>query len=866
MDIRINQPLWLVLLLPIALYMAYSWKASGMRFIRKETILFALRCMTVFTLVLALASPYLTLRVEEEQVLFVVDRSFSFAGAGDVTDKWLTESLESRQAHQSVGIYSFAESFRTEVQLTEAEVAVPAINPMEVEDETDIAKALDMAAALADQNRATRIVLFSDGQETIGSVEALLPKYSKTDGRITIDTVLVDRLVPADASISIFETPKSAYEGERQLLQVEVESSTRTSGELLIYRNDQEIIKETITLEPGKNQFAFRTAAQGSGLLKYEAKLIVQDDGFLENNRMLSVTMMEHSPRVLIVQTDWNSSAIPTLLDQSAIQVDVVDAQNLPENLSGYLAYGAIIFDNVPGYIVGEQKMQVIEQAVKNFGIGFMMVGGEESFGLGGYFKSPIERLLPVEMEVKGKEQLPSLGLVIVMDRSGSMVGSKIVLAREAAARSVELLREDDTFGFTAFDEQIWEVIPIGALIDKKKAVDQILSVPVGGGTNIFPGVTKAYEDLTDLKLQRKHIILLTDGQSSMPSGYEDTIADGKKNNITLTTVAIGSDADRGLLESLAESGGGRFYDVIDESTIPSILTRETSMLTRTYIEDNPFYMILGGIPEWDSLFSEGIPQMNAYIATTPKNTAKIIGKSHKEDPVLAEWMYGLGRTVAFTSDSAGRWSGDFARWPGYPDFWNTAVARLLPSYADVPYLITHERGGTYTVTDSSRKAAFLDIAVVDEAGQEVSFKTEPLAPGKVRVTVDAKPGLVFFSVVDDQGGLFEAGVSVPYSDEYKPTAPNQALLSEIAQRTGGKVLESTEEVFREQPYQSDEKLPISQWLLLAAMLLFFIDITLRRFGMFKGFGGKRVRQPELKTNSSAQDSIAELLKAKKKR
>ena len=865
MDIRIDQPLWLLLFFPIALYMAYTWKLAGMRLVGKGTILFVLRCTAIAALIFALATPFITLRADKEQVLFVVDRSVSIESAGNSADKWITESLKGRQVNQSVGLYSFAETFRTDLQLTDADVTLPVIGQMESKDATDIAKAVDLAAAVAKNESATRIVLLSDGLETVGKVEELLPKYN--DGRVIIDTVLLERSGSADASISIFETPLNAYEGEKQLLQLEVESSTRTVGELLIHQNDKEIIKEPVTLEPGKNTFSFRTSATGSGLLKYEAKLLVPDDSFLENNRMLSITMMERSPRVLVVQTSRNPSIIPTLLDKNAMSVDVVDGEQLPETLSGYLGYGAIIFDNVPGHVVGEDKMAVIEQAVKNFGTGFMMVGGDESFGLGGYFKSPIERLLPVEMEVKGKESLPSLGLMIVMDRSGSMSGSKIILAREAAARSVELLRDDDTFGFTAFDDQVWEVIPIGKLEDKKDAVEQILSVPAGGGTDIFPGMQKAYDDLADLKLQRKHIILMTDGQSPMPSDYEDVIAEGRKNNITMSTVAIGSDADWSLLEDLAENGGGRFYDVVDESTVPAILARETSMMTRTYIEDNPFYMTLGSVPEWTSLFSEGVPQMNAYIATTAKATSTIVGISHKEDPVIAEWMYGLGRTVAFTSDSTGKWTGDLARWGGYPEFWNTAVARLLPSYEEVPYIITHERGGTYTVTDSSRKAAFLDIAVVDEAGQEVPFTTEPLAPGKVRVTVDAKPGLVFFGVSDDKGGLFEAGISVPYSDEYKPAAPNAALMTKIAERAGGKVLEEPKEAFRNHPFKSGEKIQIAEWLILAAMILFFIDITLRRFGMFKGLTKKRlVREPVVKETSTAGESISELLKAKKKR
>lgn len=864
MDIRIEEPLWLLLLIPIALFMAFTWMKSKMRVKSRGTILYALRSITILCLVFALTVPYMLLPNEEEQILFVVDRSVSVGEAGKLADEWVAESLKARKVNQSAGLYSFAGSFRTDLQLTDQELLQPGIEPIQSNGATNIANAVDLASSVAKSGMATRIVLLSDGLETEGSIEELLPKYEGS--HVQIDTVELKRSNLADASISLFETPRSAYEGEKQLVRVEVDSSTQTEGQLLIYRNDEEIIKETVILDEGGNAFAFNMEARGSGLLKYEAKLIVPNDAFLENNRMLSITKLEQSPRILVVQTDRNPSVIPSLLDKNALDVDVVDTDQLPESLSGYLGYGAIIFDNVPGHLVGEHKMTVIEQAVKKFGTGFMMVGGEDSFGLGGYFKSPIERLLPVEMEVKGKEQLPSLGLVISMDRSGSMSGSKIVIAREAAARAVELLRNDDTFGFTAFDHDIWEVIPVGPLQDKQEAIDEILSVPVAGGTDIFPSIRKAYEDLADLKLQRKHIILLTDGQSDMPPDYEDVISEGKSSNITLSTVSIGSDADVSLLEELAEIGGGRFYDAVDESTVPSILTRETSMLTRTYIEDDPFYVNLNNVPEWTSIFSEGVPQMNAYIAATPKGTATIVAESPKEDPVIAEWMYGLGRTVAFTSDSSGKWSGDLARWEGYADFWNAAVSRLLPSYEDVPYVITHDRGGTYTVTDTSRNSAFLDISIVDEKGADVPFQMEPLAPGKVRVQLDAEPGLVFFGVSDDKGGLFEAGVSVPYSDEYKPSVPNSTLLAKIAERTGGMVLESPADAFRAHPFKSGDRLPIAKWLILTAMILFFIDITLRRFGMFSGLMTRKVAPIDTVTQPTSEDHVAELLKKKRKR
>lgn len=865
MDIRIEQPFWLLLLLPIAAYFVFTWRSSNMKWRSRGTILYVLRSLAIILLLISLTMPTMILPDDEEQVLFLVDRSVSIENAGEIADEWIAESLKARQAHQSVGIYSFAGDFRTDIQLTDRDIAPPVVEPMEKRDATNIANSIDLALAVAKHNLATRIVLLSDGLETEGSIEELLPKYNSD--RIQIDTVTLERPNSNDASISLFETPRTAYEGEKQVLKVEVESSSKTTGELLLYRNDQEILSRAVELDEGGNTFSFQVEAEGNGLLKYEAKLIVPDDSFLENNRMLSVTMVKESPKVLVVQTERSPSAIPALLDRQALEVDVVNADMLPESLSGYLPYGAILFDNVPGHLVGEHKMGVIEQAVKNFGTGFMMIGGDESFGLGGYFKSPIERLLPVEMEVKGKEQLPSLGLVIALDRSGSMSGSKIVLAREAAARAVELLRDDDTFGFTAFDHEIWEVIPVGLLHDKEDAIEQILSVPAAGGTDIFPSVAKAYEDLSDLKLQRKHIILLTDGQSEMPPGYEEVIEEGKKNNITLSTVAIGTDADWGLLEELSDQGGGRFYDVVDESTIPAILTRETSMLTRTYIEDDPFYAEFSNVPEWTNVFNEGVPQMNAYIATTPKATSTIVAESPKEDPVIAEWMYGLGRTVAFTSDSSGKWSGDLARWSGYPEFWNAAVSRLLPSYEEVPFLITHERGGVFTVTDSSRKSAFLDIAIVDEKGNEVDFQSEPLAPGKTRVTIDADPGLVFFRVSDEKGGMFEAGVSVPYSDEYKPSSPNAALMEKIAERTGGAVLdENPADAFRQHPFKSGENLPINRWLMLMAMILFFVDITLRRFGMLSGLFARPVKEIEPTVVRPKEDHVSELLKNKKKR
>lgn len=803
--------------------------------------------------------------IKEEQVVFLIDRSASVQGTEQQVSEWIEKSLDAQKDKHLVGVYSFAENFQSEIALTNEEIKLPVFSPMELPGNTDIAKALQLSTGIIDPNKATRIVLFTDGIETNGSVTDQLMKM--TGSNVTVDVVELERISSDDVAITAFETPPVAFEGEQQQLNMQIESTKATNGEILLYQNDQLLSREQVSLEQGSNSFTFRNTSKGEGLLKYDAQVIVQGDALIENNKLTSVTNVESSPRLLVVTNEDATTNIPRVIDQEAIITDVISASSLPFDLSNYLAYDAIIFDNVPGHLVGEQKMNVIEQAVKNFGTGFMMVGGQNSFGLGGYFKTPIEKLLPVEMEVKGKQQLPSLGLIIVMDRSGSMAGSKMEYAKEAAARSVEMLRDDDHLGFIAFDDRPWQIIETEPLTDREGAVEKILSVGVGGGTEIYSSLAQAYEQLQPLKLQRKHIILLTDGQSSTSNDYQTLIEDGKENNITVSTVAVGQDADRALLESLAEMGGGTFYEVQDESTIPAIMSTETAIISRTYIEDNPFYPTIYGDPTWSSLFAEGVPQMNAYIATTAKQTANVIAQSEKEDPVLAEWMYGLGRTLAFTSDSTGAWSGDFARWNNWGDFWNTAVSRMLPSYSEVPYTIQKASDGSYTVTDPSGKSSFIEVAAVNEKGEELAVSSEPLAPGKSRVTVESEPGLVFFRVSNEQDAVYQAGISIPYSEEYKVQQPDVQKLQLITNRTGGELLSEPADSFRDMDVTSSEKQPIRQLLILVAIILFFIDITIRRFGFKQLLAPFKKRKKEIISSTTTSTSNMEkLVREKKKR
>ena len=865
MDLRINIPLALLLLIPLLSYFIWTWWLHRKQLKKKQQIVFLIRILAVALLVFAMSSPYLLLPVKEEQIVYLIDRSASVEGAKQQSVAFIEESLQSKEEHHHVGIYSFASEFQTESILSNTLEHVPELSEVSGEGGTNIAQAIQLASGIVDLEKATRIVLLTDGNETKGNVVEQLTKL--TDSNVSIDVVPLTKEVNSDVSISSFVTPQVAYAGEQQQLVTEIESTTATHGNLYLYENDRLIHEEKIQLEQGSNVFTYRHVGKAEGLVKYETVVQVKDDAILENNKLTSVTMVQSTPRLLIVSDREEGSPIALALGGDSISYDVKPSNELPNSLSSYLHYNAIIFDNIPGHLVGEEKMGIIEQAVKNFGVGFMMVGGENSFGLGGYFKTPIESLLPVEMEVKGKQQLPSLGLVIVLDRSGSMMGSKLELAKEAAARSIELLREEDTLGFIAFDDQPWEIIETAPLKNKEEAVNTILSVSPGGGTEIYSSLEMAYKNLADEQLQRKHIILLTDGQSYTANNYEDLINEGKEGNITLSTVAIGADADATLLEELSTLGSGRFYNVLDETTIPSILSRETAMISRTYIEDNPFYPVIYPTDGWNSLFEKGVPQMNAYIGTTAKQTATVIAESEKEDPVLAMWQYGLGKTIAFTSDSTGAWTGDWARWGEWPNFWHTAISKMLPTYNDIAYDIRMDSEGAFIVTDPQNQAAFLDIAVVNELGEELEIQTEPVSASKVKTVIEADPGLVFFRITSGDGTIYQSGVTIPYSAEYELHPTNTEVLSQITERTKGAVLEDPKQVFREFTMKGAEKQSITTWLVLTSMLLFFIDITIRRFGW--GFLQNVTRKTKTENEihvSEENTNVAQILKGMKKR
>lgn len=837
MGLQVEQPLFLLLLIPAFAVLYLYWKKNRVTPQIEKNIILTIRFLIFVILILSLSIPNILHPVKGITTVFVMDQSESVKNQEGEMLAAIEQAISEMDPEDSYAIVSTAENAQIIQSPSSSEQGLITNVNIENKSYTNLEEGLQLASSLLSSDKKGRIVLMTDGNENMGDVRQQVELLH--DQEILIDVLPFNPSIQKDVAIESFSSPSSLYQGEDAKLSINLASTIDTTARIRITKNNETVIDEEVQVKEGENSYRFTDYINSSGVHNYKAEIIAADDDVSQNNQSFAVAEAKGPPQILMVDDEAEGENLLQALEASELTVTKTKPELLPTSLSGFLEYETIIFNNISATDITQEQMEMIESAVRDFGKGFLMTGGNKSYGLGGYFKTPIEKLLPVDMDLKGKKQLPSLGMIIVLDRSGSMSGYKLDLAKEAAARSIELMRNKDTLGFIAFDDKPWTIIETGPLDDKEEAAEKIRSITEGGGTEIFTPLEQAYNELKDLKLQRKHIILLTDGQSATNGDYSKLISAGLENNVTLSTVAIGNDADRVLLEQLATEGTGRFYDVQDASTIPSILSRETVLTTRTYIEDNPFYPMYTEGNNWSSIFENGIPEMNAYVATDPKSRAETILMSEKNDPVLTRWKYGLGNSVAWTSDISGEWAGEWPAWSNWPSLWNEIITWTFPTYESELYDVEQTIDGKNIKLDISslnQDMQPIKATVVDEKGREIEADYRIKSPSKHEVNFTAEPGIYYLqlSKFDDEqiSSTFQTGIAVPYSKEFELKNQNNTLLNDIAELGDGRILTDPKEAFRPIDIEKSEKQPITMQLLLIAFLMFFIEITIRRFGV----------------------------------
>jgi uncharacterized membrane protein len=490
---------------------------------------------------------------------------------------------------------------------------------------------------------------------------------------------------------------------------------------------------------------------------------------------------------------------------------------------------------NVPASSLGQDGMALLQAATRDLGIGLVVIGGSESYGPGGYAGTPLETALPVQILLPKNTLKPPVAVMLVLESSESDQGDRVV--RGAAEAVIDQLTPKDLVGVTnGMNGNI--VFPLTALTDKAKIKQQIEAMFLGDPPSYVPDLNAADTQLAKVSVALKHIIMLGDGDATF-GNYQTVVQGIHGDGITVSTVAIGSDpGGASLMQAIAGWGHGRFYRSASVADVPQIFLKETQEALKPWVVEglitprlSSLAEVLPGVP------LDSFPAITGYIATTPRAAADVVLQSPQGDPLLATWQYGLGRVVAWTSDAQGRWTAGLLKWPSANRFFGDIVRYSLPQTGDPALQVEAQVQGDHThllVTSPTASGSAVSVSAVAPDLTNVDLALSSTGPGRFEGNLPTdQVGSYLVNVTDSVGGVVKhtntIGLVVPYSPEYRNLGTDSASLSAIARAGGGVLLTDVSSVFNAPVPPVRAALPIGELLLVLAILLFPIDIALRR-------------------------------------
>ena len=839
MSLEFARPL-LLLLLPAYIALIYLIDRRGGRRSRriKHRVARVMRCLLTCLCVLALAAPSVVLPGGQQAVWILADASASARGMQDQMTQSVRTALENKDASVNAGVIAFGGNAMVEKPLAQDGTYNGVTTAVDAQ-ASDLSSALTLASALLPEDAQGRIVVLSDG--ATDDVRAAAQQLAARGVTVDFQSFSGDAL--PDAQISQLNVPSRVYQGQSFTVTVQVTANHDTAGTLVLYQNRTPVSSREVTLRRGDNTFTFRDVAADTGVVTYEARLISEGDSCAQNDSMGGYVYVQGAPKLLLVEgTQGEGSEMAAMLSAAAMQYETVLPAQLPYDAEQLRQYDGVILVNVDYDAADEEQWAALDSAVRVLGRGLTVIGGDSSYALGGYRGSKLEEMLPVTIDVRNKLDLPSLALMLVIDKSGSMTDgmfgtTRLELAKEAAMRAAEVLTPNDQVGVIAFDDAAKWVVNLQKAEDVEAIQNQIGTIRPGGGTAFFTALYEATFALMNTQAQQKHIIFLTDGEAG-DTGYLQLCDIMQQNDITLTTVAVGSGADQATLRTLAQQGGGRAYAANEFDNLPKIFTKETYLVSGSYVQNRTFTPV---ITEQSALTDfEGFPQLSGYLAATEKSLATVSLMSDREDPILAWWQYGAGRVVAFMADSRGAWTSEFLQWDQAAAFYGGMAAFTLPGEEREGQLTTERQGDAlrivYTAPEGAQTGLSTSVTALLPDGTQTQLALQESAPGVYEGEIAAAQLGAYALRVEqrDASGelqrVMEGGAVNGYSGEYDLRSQNsESTLPYLSALTGGREITDSVEMLKATHAVVRARRDLTQPVLWALMVLLLCDIALRR-------------------------------------
>lgn len=854
MRFSFEQPYWLagLVLVPLVLTLAAPWMKRAAPWRRGAAAL--LRTLVFALLLIALARPTFWDPDEHLTVAMVVDRSESMSGPlRAAADEWLQGAMAAAHPDDKVTMVRFGrQAVADRAQGGEQPVDATA---------TNLEAAIRLAGDLLPQSGERRVVVVSDGWENLGDAELAALDGARTGLEVAY-AALPSASNQPEVAVRALDVPSFTREGAAFEAALVVDSTIATGATVKLSIDGRPAAEEKVQIANGTSRLTLPVRTRSSGARMIHAEILPEQDTRTDNNVADAVTVVKEPGKILVLEgRPGEGAALAQALKDANLEVEIQPPTFVPPRPEQLERFDGVALANVAATQLTLDQQRTLQRYVQDMGRGLFVAGGNTSFALGAYAGSVLDEMLPVSPAPPPRRDESTIALFLVVDKSGSMDlfrsdVSKIAMAREAAIRSIEALRPNDTLGVLGFDSRFaWIVNPfkITKPSDLTDAQTQIGRMRADGGTSIYPALEEAYKAAAQADAKLKHIILLTDGQS-FDADYPALIAKMQASQITLSTIAVGSDSDTKLLTQLAQIGSGRYYFTERATDIPRITTRETTIATRSsMVEGRVVPHVTDASPIMLGLTGQTLPILNGYVATAARPRAITALTSDRGDPILAHWQQGLGRVVAWTSDTGGPWSAEWRKWPEAERFWQQAVRWTFPEPTRATFPVSAEVVGdqvtlrAQSVRPDGRFGDLLDtrVTIVAPNGTARELNLPQTAPGTYSLaTTITEPGAYQARFVQYEAGQpardETIGFTILGAAEQRSIGVNTALLERLAARTGGKQITDPAEVFaRDDKKHGETPTPIWWWFALGALALVPLDIAVRRLSV----GGQRVAQ-----------------------